>query len=188
MIKNFCTKIESSFLSCEKDLQLIIEKLFVTSGPYGDILKKLLVVNTKDCLDNKEYDNLIQEYDVARLIEDKYIKFTPKLELGEHQETQSYLIFRMDNFETSDTNPQFRDCFVYIDIICNMDTWELGDFRLRPLKIAGCIDGLLNNSRLSGIGTFQFIGCNQLLLDSELSGYTLVYQAYHGSDDKIESE
>jgi hypothetical protein len=61
----------------------------------------------------------------------------------------------------------------------------MGNYRLRPLKICGYIDGILNNTKLSGIGTFQFAGCNELILDENLSGYTLIYRAVHGSDDKI---
>ena len=44
----------SSFLSCEKDLEAILRKLFIESQPYSDDLKRLLVINTKDCLDNKD--------------------------------------------------------------------------------------------------------------------------------------
>jgi hypothetical protein len=36
--------ITSSFLSCEKDTEIILRKLFVESRPYSDILKRLLVV------------------------------------------------------------------------------------------------------------------------------------------------
>jgi len=36
--------IESSFLSCEKDTELILRKLFVESRPYSQDLIKLLVV------------------------------------------------------------------------------------------------------------------------------------------------
>ena len=43
---------------------------------------------------------------------------------------------------------------VNFDIICHTDYWNLGDYRLRPLKIAGYIDGILNKSKLTGIGTF----------------------------------
>ena len=72
-----------------------------------------------------------------------------------------------------------------IDILCHTDYWDVGNFRLRPLKIAGYIDGILNESRLSGIGKFQFMGCNELVLSEELSGYCLMYSATHGSDDEI---
>jgi hypothetical protein len=30
------------------------------------------------------------------------------------------------------------------------------------------------------------MGCNQLILNEELSGYTLMYRAVHGNDDKLE--
>ena len=47
---------KSSFLSIEKDSELIIRKLFFESKPYSEQLKKLLVLNTKDCLDVKDSD------------------------------------------------------------------------------------------------------------------------------------
>ena len=72
-----------------------------------------------------------------------------------------------------------------IDIICHTDYWDVGNFRLRPLKIAGYIDGILNGCKLSGIGKFQFAGCDELVLDNNLSGYCLMYSATHGSDDEI---
>ncbi len=62
----------------------------------------------------------------------------------------------------------------------------MDNYQLRPLKIAGYIDGILNNAKLSGIGTFQFLGCTEIVLDENLSGYCLTFSAVHGSDDKIE--
>ena len=180
----------SSFLSCEKDLETILRKLFVESQPYSDQLKKLLVINTKDCLDKTSpiYKNAIKDMSLAKLREEGYIKFEPKIPMSQHEQVKSYLIFSFDNFKTNASNPQFRDCNVYIDVLCHTDYWDLGDFRTRPLKICGYIDGILNNSRLSGIGTFQFIGCNELVLDETLSGYTLSYEAIHGTDDVLPSQ
>lgn len=63
----------------------------------------------------------------------------------------------------------------------------MNNYQIRPLKIAGYIDGILNNTKLTGIGTFNFLGCNEFVLDENLSGYTLSYRAIHGSDDKIPS-
>ena len=76
---------------------------------------------------------------------------------------------------------------MYIDVLCHTDYWDLGNFRVRPLKICGYIDGILNNAKLSGIGTFQFAGCTELVLDETLSGYTLSYNAIHGTDDLLPS-
>ena len=107
--------------------------------------------------------------------------------MNEHEEIKSYLLFSFDNFRTNASNPQFRDCTVSIDVLCHSDYWDIGDFRLRPLKICGYIDGMLNETRLSGIGTFQFLGCNELILDENWSGYTLMFEAIHGTDDKLPS-
>ena len=185
------TDFTSSFLSCEKDLESILRKLFVESQPYSNQLKKLLVINTKDCLDNKTsqvYNNAIKDMSLAKLREQGYIKFEPKVKMPEHEDIKSYLIISFDNFKSNYSNPQFRDCNVFIDVLCHTDYWDLGGFRLRPLKICGYIDGILNNARLSGIGTFQFSGCNELVLDETLSGYTLSYAAIHGTDDVLPSQ
>ena len=182
------TNIHSSFLSCEKDMETILKKLFIKSRPYSDELKRLLVINTKDCLDNltsEVYNTKLKEMSVAKLREEGYIKIEPKIRFPEHEEVKSYIIITFDNFTTNEKNPQFRDCTVNFDIICHTDYWDIGNYRLRPLKIAGYIDGLLNNTKLSGIGTFNFAGCNELILSEDLSGYTLSYRAIHGSDDII---
>lgn len=180
--------LTSSFLSCEKDTETILKKLFVESRPYSDELKRLLVINTKDCLDdttNPTYIEKIQSMSVAKLREEGYIKLEPKIKFPEHEEIKAYMIVSFDNFTPNKNNPQFRDCTVSFDIICHTDFWDIGNYRLRPVKIVGYIDGILNESRLSGIGTLNFLGCNQLILDENLSGYSLSYRAIHGSDDQI---
>ena len=181
-------KIISSFLSCEKDFEEILRKLFIENRPHSDELKRLLIINTKDCLDDKTntaYLEKLKAMSIARLREDGYIKLEPKISIPEHEEVKSYILISFDNFFPNATNPQFRDCTVTFDILCHTDYWDIGNYRLRPLKIAGYIDGILNNARLSGIGTFQFTGCNELVLDQTFSGYTLMYKAIHGSDDII---
>lgn len=185
------SQFSSSFLSCEKDIEEILRKLFVSSKPYSDYLKKLLVINTKDCLDNETSTTIqqkIADMNLAKLRQEGYIKLEPKIRLGENEEVKSYIIVSCDNFSPNATNPHYRDCTVTFDIICHTDYWDIGNYRVRPLKIAGYIDGILNKARLSGIGTFQFMGCNQLILNENLSGYTLMYRAVHGNDDKIEVE
>lgn len=180
-------RFQSSFLSCEKDCEAILRKLFVTSKPYSDELKRLLVVNTKDCLDNTEskvYKDKINSMGLKELRDEGYIRLEPKVKFPEHEEVKSYINICFNNF-TQTSNPEFRDCTVSFFILCHTDYWDLGNFRLRPLKIAGYIDGILNNCKLSGIGELQFIGCTELVLDETLAGYTLTYLATHGSDDYL---
>lgn len=186
MKRDLVTKIKSSFLSCEKDTETILKKLFIEHQPHSDILKRLLVINTKDCLDenNSKYKEIVKNLSIKDLIEKGYIRTNPKIKMGEHEEIKTYVLLSFDNFFPS-YNPEFRDCTVSFDIVCHTDYWDVQDFRLRPLQIAGYIDGILDNTKLSGIGEFQFLGCKELILNNDLAGYTLSYAAVHGSDDII---
>ena len=189
MVKDLAMKpFQSSFLSCEKDAEIILRKLFIESRPYSDDLKRLLVINTPDCLDDKAnsiYLKKLEEMNLQKLIEQGYIRLQPKLQIDEFEEVKSYIIIMFNNFVPNSSNPQFRDCIVTFDIISHIDCWDLHNYRNRPVKIAGYIDGILENSRLTGIGTFQMSLCKLNILSPQLMGYTLTYKAIHGSDDKL---
>ena len=185
-MNGFQGEFKSSFLSCEKDTESIIRKLFVDSKPHSDMLKRLLLINTPDCLNdmtNQVYINKIKNTSIKDLREQGYIRLEPKIKLSENEEVKSYIVISFDNFVPNTTNPEFRDCIVMIDVICHTDYWDIGNYRQRPIKIAGYIDGILNGTKLSGIGSFNFSGCNELVLSENLSGYCLVYDATHGVDD-----
>lgn len=181
--------LKSSFLSCEKDSELILRKLFVESRPYNEDLIRLLTIPTKDCLESNDprVIEAVKNTNVKKLMDQEYIRLNPKIRMREHEDVKSYIVLSFDNFTPSE-NPEFRNCTVHFDILCHTDYWDLGNYRQRPLKIAGYIDGILQNSKLSGIGTFQFAGCTETILNEELSGYSLQYWAIHGSDDEIPAE
>ena len=87
--------IRSSFLSCEKDTETILRRLFIESRPHSDKLKKLLIVNTKDCLTaTGEKASYIQEkintFNLKELIDKQYIRLVPKLTFGEHEEKEFF--------------------------------------------------------------------------------------------------
>ena len=184
-------KIYSSFLSCEKDSEIIFNRLFREGGEASLNLKKLLVVDAKDVLDNHKYDEEIRKMSIKELEDGQYIRLQPKIYKGEHEKVKSYIVLTYDNFtpsqESEHQNKKFpiRDSIIYIDIISNLDYWDIGNFRQRPIKIMGYIDGLLNNHRLSGIGTLHFIGAGELSVDDTMAGYTLMYQSVHTSEDII---
>lgn len=183
-------RFESSFLSSEKDTETILKKLFIESQPHSNILKRLLVIQAKDCLTNLEqpdYKKKLAEMSLAKLMQEGYVKLAPKIRIPEHEQIKTYLILSYDNF-TETSNPHYRDCTIHFDIICHTDYWQMDNYQIRPLKIAGFIDGILNNAKLSGIGTLQFVSCNETVLDETLSGYCLTYLATHGNDDLIEPE
>ena len=185
------TNIKSSFLSCEKDAETIVRKLFVDSRPYSDELKRLLLINTKDCLDdrtNPVYNKKISDTSFSNMIDEGYIRMKPLIKMGENEEVRSYICLSFDNFIPHANNVYYRDPIIEIDIICHIDKWDLGNFRLRPLKIAGYIDGILDQTKLAGIGTLDFVACNEIVLSEELAGYCLMYRTVNADDDKIESK
>jgi hypothetical protein len=129
----------------------------------------------------------VKNTSVKELMEGNYITLVPKIKMKEHEEVKSYIIISFDNF-TPTSNPEYRDCTVSFDVLCHTDYWDLGNFQLRPIKILGIIDGILNGCKLSGIGTLQFLGSSELVVNEDLSGYTLIYQATHGNDDRVPDE
>lgn len=181
MKKVLVNKIESSFLSCEKDLKKIIELLFVENRPHSDMLKRLLIITNKDCLTSSkpEYIEAINSYSISRLIQEGFIRNKPKITVEPDRKT--YIIITFTNFLPNGQNPAFRDCMINFDIICNQANWELDNFQTRPIAIMGYIDGILNGARLSGIGTLQFSGSDILVLNEDLMGYSLTFSAVHNN-------
>ena len=162
----------SRFLSLEKDLNIIVSKLLTNKR-----LKKLLYYDTKDCLQKPDLTN---EQELS-LLGDR-IKIVPKIKVD--NEIKTYLLISFNDFITNSTNPEFRDNVIEFDIICHVDQWQLKDFELRPYKIAGEIDTMLNNSKLTGIGELKFRGASQMILTDEYAGICLMYNAIHGEEDK----
>lgn len=184
------SNIQSSFLSCEKDAETILRKLFVDSRPYSEDLKRLLVINTKDCLDdrtNQKYLEKLKSMSIANLVDNQYIRLQPNLKFGENEEIKSYIVLSFDGFGPT-SNDNYRDCTVEIDILSHIDYWDIGNFRQRPIKIMGYVDGILNKTKLSGIGRLEFMSANELVLSEDLAGYCLMYRAVHGEDDTIEPD
>lgn len=167
---------QSSFLSVEKDLSIITNYLLK-----NERLKKLLYYTTKDCLSKP---NLTDDQTFSMF--GNQVRIVPKLKVD--GSVLNYMIVTFDNFTENRTNPEFRDNIVSFDIVCHFDQWQLTDFQLRPYRIAAEIDSMFNDKHLTGIGTLQFLGANQIVLTDEFAGLCLMYQAIHGGEDKKKAE
>ena len=163
---------KSSFLSNEKDLNLIVSMMMK-----NDRLKKMLFYPSKDCM---KKPNLTEDETLEMF--GKNIKIVPKLTID--NTVLNYVIISFDNFTMNATNPEFRDNIIEFDIICHFDSWQMKDFELRPYKIAGEIDSMFNDKHLTGIGKLEFLGANQMILTDEFAGLCLMYRAVHGEEDK----
>ena len=162
----------SSFLSVEKDMELITNKMLK-----NERLKRLLFYTTKDALDKPDIGE-----DASLELCGKNIKIVPKLYID--GSVLNYIIISFDNFTPNAENPEFRDNIISFDVICHFDQWQLKGFALRPFKIAAEIDSMFNGKHLTGIGDLEFLGANQLIINDEFAGFTLMYQAIHGGEDK----
>ena len=163
---------KSSFLSAEKDMNIIVQLIMK-----NERLKKMLHYTTRDCLNKPN----LTEDETLELF-GKNIKIVPKLYVD--GSVLNYIIVSFDNFTTNATNPEFRDNIVEFDIICHFDQWHMRDFELRPYKIAAELDSMFNEKRLTGIGKLEFLGANQMILTDEYAGLCVMYQAIHGEEDK----
>ena len=172
MKKQTYTYPKSSFLSTEKDMNLIVDMIFK-----NDRLKKMLYYTTKDCMNRP---NLNEDETISLF--GNQIKIVPKLYVD--NSVLNYIIISFDNFSQNATNPEFRDNIIEFDIICHFDQWQMKDFELRPYKIAAEIDSMFNDEHLTGIGTLKFLGANQMILTDEYAGLCLMYSAIHGEEDK----
>lgn len=163
---------KSSFLSAEKDMNIIVDRMMK-----NDRLKKMLYYTTRDCLSKPR---LTDEQSVELF--GKNIKIVPKLYVD--GSVLNYIIVSFDNFTRNGTNPEFRDNIIEFDIICHFDQWHMKDFELRPYKIAAELDTMFDEQRLTGIGKLEFLGANQMILTDEYAGLCVMYKAIHGEEDK----
>ena len=152
-------------------------------------LLKLLYYDTTDALERPT----VPQEKVLDMF-GKQIKIVPKLKIDKPE--FCYLIISFDNFTQNMTNPAFRDNIVSFDIVCHFNQWNLknplgectncGEFchsygRLFHVYLNLYITySPQKNKKLTGIGTLQFLGANQIVLSDEFAGLTLMYQAIHG--------
>ena len=162
---------KSSFLSVEKDMNIIVDYVMK-----NDRLKKLLYYTSKDCLEKPKLTD-----EQTHELFGKQIKIVPKLQVD--GEVLNYIVISFDDFiQTS--NSEFRSNVVEFDIVCHFDQWHLKDFSLRPHKIAAELDSMFNNQKLTGIGKLEFMGASQVILSDEYAGLCMLYKATHGEEDK----
>lgn len=162
----------SSFLSMEKDMGIILNKIL--GNPR---ILRLLYYTSKDALDKPD----LNDDQILELLE-KNIKIVPQIKVD--KEVINYLVVSFNNFIES-SNPEFRDNVIEFDIICHLDNWQLKDFQLRPFKIAGELDQMFNNNKFTNVGRLEFLSAQEKVLSDEYAAVCLKYLAYHGGEDKI---
>lgn len=168
---------KSSFLGMGKDTSLIVKKILSNQK-----VLRLLYYSSPDCL-TWGSDKDLNSSQIKELFDTKQISNVPKVKID--KDKRSYLRVTFDAFAPNSTNPFYRDHIVEIKIICHFNDWNLEDFELRPYRIAGEIDSMLDGAKLTGIGELTFLGADQDIYDEEYGGITLRYLAIRGHEDDI---
>ena len=163
---------KSSFLSVDKDMNLIVNRILE-----NERLCKMLYYSSADALKRRE---LTEEEKLSMF--GKNIKIVPKLTVD--NEVLQYLCIGFSNLITNPTNPEFRDHTIEFDIVCHFDQWTLGDFALRPYKIAAELDTMFDKKKFAGIGLLEFVGATPIMLTDEFGGLCLMYRTVNGEDDR----
>jgi hypothetical protein len=162
-------KTSETFKNVEKDLAYIAQKIYE-----DEPLLKLLT------LKEKQLEPLTQKE--KKEILNNNIRIVPKIANLDFS-NESYIVIHFNEFMPNEENPEYRDKFLIFDIICNFDTWNMGDFKLRPYQIAGRLDMLFDNKGLSSSYSINFLNGGALAIDDEIAGLTLVYNVLYNKDE-----
>lgn len=164
---------KSSLLGMPKDAALIMQRILSNQN-----VLKLLSYNVR----NWQQKPVVTNDMIKEMFDTQQISSVPKIKIERPEKT--YLRLTYGTMVRNSSNPEYRDNTFGIDIICHYDNWDLGDFELRPYRIAGEIDAMLDKTHLTGIGELEFISCVPYIYDEEYAGVTLTYLAIRGHEDQ----
>lgn len=164
---------KSSLLGMPKDAAIIIDRIL--SNPN---LLRLLVYETRDW----QSQPLPNGEQIKELFTSHQISSVPKIKIDSKEKT--YIRLTYGTVIRNASNPEYRDNTFGIDIICHYDNWDLGDFELRPYRVAGEIDVMLDKTHLTGIGELEFVSATPYVYNEEFAGVSLTYLAVRGHEDQ----
>ena len=163
---------KSSLLGMPKDASLIMDRILSNQR-----VLKLLAYGVRDW----ERQPDVSPAMVKEMFTTKQISSVPKIKVDKIEKTYLRLIY--GTVVRNSTNPEYRDNTFGIDIICHYDNWDLGDFELRPYRLAGEIDSMLDKTHLTGIGDLEVGSATPYIYDEEFAGVSLTYLAIRGHED-----
>ena len=164
---------KSSLLGMPKDAAIIIDRIL--SNPN---LLRLLVYETRDW----QSQPLPSGEQIKELFTSHQISSVPRIKIDSKEKT--YIRLTYGTVIRNASNPEYRDNTFGIDIICHYDNWDLGDFELRPYRVAGEIDAMLDKTHLTGIGELEFVSATPYVYNEEFAGVSLTYLAVRGHEDQ----
>lgn len=153
------------FKSISRNQEQILYKLFEDVPGWGEILKRLMIIDQPDCLDlsQMQYKKIVEGFNLKKLKDDTYVVLNPGVNLENHDEAKVHVYFSFGNATPSAVNPEYKILTLTVQVLCDLEVWELDDFKIRPWEITSMIVGILDNAKLSNVGKVQYIGSEQSL-------------------------
>lgn len=163
-------KNSESFKNVEKDLSYIVSKI----AEDEQLLKLLSLQEDKEeKLTSEEKRKILKEC----------VHIVPVLDLRElENDNRSHLVVFFDNFFPNGENPEYRNKFLFFNIVCEISTWNMRDFKLRPYQIAGRLDVLFDKKKLANSYSINFLDANGKIISDNFGGLTLAYDVIYNID------
>lgn len=152
---------KKSFADIGKNLNLIARRLM-----QNEDLLRLLVHTNKDA----ETTPLTQKQ-MEEVFGDQ-IKIVPVIDKDE--DIKNYIVIQFGAF-TAVKDTHYKNYVVSFDIICNVNNWMLKDYTPRPYKIMAEIDKIIADTKIDSLGPVEFLAAQNLIINEEMSGFTLSY-------------
>ena len=140
-----------------------------------DVVRKLVYNDSNNALN-------METPDIDKV--NKYITLRP---IYQFENTADFSQNAMINVYFTDGSPQEEEVsiegVIQINVVVNIDKWELVDNKIRPIHLANRIIKLLNDKKFTTSNSLSLENINQLIISKQLVGYALLFNVIDGSGD-----
>lgn len=140
-----------------------------------DVVRKLVYNDSNNALN-------METPDIDKV--NKYITLRP---IYQFENMADFSQNSMINIYFTDGSPQEEEVgiegIIQINIVVNIDKWELVDNKIRPIRLANRIIKLLNDKKFTISNSLSLENINQLIISKQLVGYALLFNVFDGSGD-----
>lgn len=151
------------------DLGLNLQKIVARLQSNQNLLK-LLYYTGKDPYSEQD----LSSQKIKDEIYEKRIKVVPRI--GSNETAQSIVTIRVVRGQSNNTNSEFRDFEIDIEVFVPLTQWFIKDSNLRPFAIMGEIHKTLNNKIIDGLGKMVGGDFQINFLTDEIGSYEMVYR------------
>lgn len=140
------------------------------------IITKLLTYDGNDAL-------YVKEQHVENI--EEYITLRPIFEFENKENYDQNSIINIYMTQASPYEDIVKiDGMLQVNVVCNLDVWELVDNKIRPLQIANRIIALVNNQKFTASNKIILNTITDLIISKKMVGYALLFEITDGSEEK----